>query len=130
MGAEQEHGADAKSARHMLAVIFLRGIYMDGNAFTKLIKEESRDFAIDWAEGNDIGVSSAAQKWVLALSKKERIFLREIITESVDISLFKLFEIMDGVHSKNSDPIEANSGSDKISGSDCSQLHDLYANKI
>ena len=103
---------------------------MDGNAFTQLIKDESRDFAIDWAEGSNIGVSAAAQKWVLALSKEERSFLREVITESVDISLLKLFEIMDGVHSKKSKPIEATCGSDKISGPGCSQLHDLYASKI
>ncbi len=103
---------------------------MDGNAFTQLIKEEARDFAIDWAEGNNIGVSAVTQKWILGLSKNERIFLREVITESVDISLIKPFEIMDGVHSKNSDPVEAISGSDKISGSGCSQLHDLYASKI
>ncbi len=37
-------------------------IYMDGNAFTKLIKDEGRDFAIYWADGNNIGVSIATQK--------------------------------------------------------------------
>ncbi|WP_152006516.1 hypothetical protein [Desulfoluna spongiiphila] len=103
---------------------------MDGNEFTKLIKEESRDFAIDWVEGNNIGVSTAAQEWVFGLSKNEKAFLREVVTESVDNSLFKLFEIMDGVHSKNSDPIKATCGSDTISGPGCSQLHDLYASKI
>ncbi len=103
---------------------------MDGNTFTQLIKDEARDFAIDWAEGNNIGVSAATQKWILSLSKKERTFLREVITESVDNSLIKLFEIMDGAHSKNSVPVEAICGSDKISGYSCSQLHDLYASKI
>ena len=102
---------------------------MDADKFTTLIKEEARDFALDWSEGDNIGVSSKAQKWINTLSCENKNYLSEILEETVDISLIKLFEIMDGVHQKNLDPVEAKSGMDKISGKGCVQLHDLYASK-
>ena len=103
---------------------------MDADKFTTLVKEQSRDFAIEWAEGEDVGVSDQAQEWLNGLSSVHKEFLREVLQETVDNSLIKLFEIMDGVHDKNSEPIEASIGASKISGKGCHQLHDLYANKI
>lgn len=45
---------------------------MDGEAFAQLSKEESRDFAVDWVNGKNIGVPCAAQKLFLGLSKEEK----------------------------------------------------------
>lgn len=103
---------------------------MDNEAFVNLIKKHSRDFAIDWAEGDNSGITKDAQAWKSGLSNKEKAFLREIITESLDNGINSLLEIMDGVHPENPCPIEASVGSTKISGQGCKQLHDLYAGKI
>nr|WP_086937340.1 hypothetical protein [Thaumasiovibrio occultus] len=103
---------------------------MKAEEFVSLVKENSRDFAIDWAEGSNIGVSKEAQLWANNLTPQHKRLLREILSETVDISLINLFEIMDGVHSTTVEPVEASIGSDKISGQGCKQLHDLYASKI
>lgn len=103
---------------------------MDGESFTKLVKDEARDFAIEWSLGNNSGVSENVQKWVDHLSDNDKHFLREFVTVAIDNSLFQLFEIMDGVHTKSSEPIEASSIYGRISGKGLPQLHDLYANKI
>ncbi|MBT4821496.1 MAG: hypothetical protein HON70_37655 [Lentisphaerae bacterium] len=100
---------------------------MDGDLFTRLVKEEARDFAIEWSFGSDSGVSKNAQIWLLQLSGDERELLREIITEAVDHSLIRLFEIMDGVHGNSSEAIEASCAAERISGKGLPQLHDLYA---
>lgn len=103
---------------------------MNGEAFVNLIKKNSRDFAIDWAEGDNSGVTSETQKWQSGLTDKEKAFLRDIVTEAVDNSIINLLEIMDGVHNENTTPIQASNGKDAISGPGCLPLHDLYASKI
>ncbi|QIR07680.1 hypothetical protein [Salinivibrio costicola] len=103
---------------------------MNAEEFLILVKEQARDFSLDWAEGDNVGVSKSAQQWLNSLSVEEKIFLREILQESLDNAFFKVFEIMDGVHSHNSTPIESSCSGTKISGKGCQQLHDLYANKI
>ncbi len=103
---------------------------MDGQSFTKLVKNEVRDFAIEWSLGNNSGVSEKVQKWLLQLSDEEKQFLREFVTEAIDNSLFRLFEIMDGVHTKSPEPFEASCTGEKVSGKGQPQLHDLYANEI
>ncbi|MGI2138182.1 hypothetical protein [Shewanella baltica] len=103
---------------------------MNNEAFVNLIKKHSRDFTIDWAEGDNSGVTKEAQDWQSSLSIQEKAFLREIVTEALDNGIVNLLEIMDGVHPDNSCPIEASAGNNKISGQGCKQLHDLYAGKI
>ncbi|MGF1733592.1 hypothetical protein, partial [Photobacterium kasasachensis] len=66
----------------------------------------------------------------LRVTASEQLFVREIVTEAIDHSLFQLLEIMDGVHTKNQSPIEASCCNEKISGEGMPQLHDLYASKI
>ncbi len=103
---------------------------MDGSKFTELVKKEVRDFFIACSVGNNIGVSTKAQNWVNSLNEEEKILLQEVVAESIDNSLFKLYEIMDGVHPKNNIPIEASCNNEKISGKNVPQLHDIYASKI
>ncbi|SIO95398.1 hypothetical protein [Vibrio spartinae] len=103
---------------------------MDADKFTILVKEQARDFSVEWSEGDNVGVSAQAQEWLNNLSSQHKALLREVLEETVDISLIKLFEIMDGVHSSNAEPVEASIGNSRISGKGCSQLHDLYASKI
>ncbi len=106
------------------------GSLMNNEAFINLIKRHSRDFAIDWAEGESSGVAKDTQDWQASLSIQEKAFLREIVTEALDNAIVNLLEIMDGVHPENSSPIEACVGNNKISGQGCKQLHDLYSGKI
>ena len=103
---------------------------MNGEEFVELIKTESRDFTINWALGKNSGLSPKANDWLVNLSEEQREFLIEVLTEAVDSSIFKVLEIMDGVHCKNSTPIEASVGNEAVSGKGLPQLHDLYANKI
>ncbi|MGF1733738.1 hypothetical protein [Photobacterium kasasachensis] len=103
---------------------------MNGESFVQLIKEEARDFSIDWSEGSQSDISNDAQVWLSNLSEVEQSFVREIVTEAIDNSLFQLLEIMDGVHTKNQSPIEASCCNEIISGKNQPQLHDLYASKI
>ena len=103
---------------------------MDGESFTQLVKDEARDFSIEWSLGNNTGVSKNAQNWLNELSSQENQLLREIVVEAIDNCLFRVFEIMDGVHMKSFEPIEASTANGKISGKGLPQLHDLYANKI
>ena len=103
---------------------------MNGEKFVELIKTESRDFTIDWALGNRSGVSAKVNTWLSNLPEEQKLLLKEVITEALDTSIFQVLEIMDGVHSKNSTPIEASSSNEAICGKGMPQLHDLYANKI
>ena len=119
-----------------MGVIFQYGLlinkatFMDADTFLELIKEEARNLAIDWSVGDNVGVSKEAQNWLNNLPDNERKFIQEIVTESVDLSIFRYLEIMDGVHCKNKKPIEARHESEVISGYGALQLHDLFASKI
>lgn len=103
---------------------------MNADKFTTLVKEHCRDFAVEWMEGENVGVSTEAQNWLDSLSASQKMFLREVLQETIDLSLINVLEIMDGVHELNSVPFESTCGTDKISGEECSPIHDLYASKV
>ena len=52
---------------------------MDADKFTTLVKEHCRDFAVEWMEGEDVGVSTETQNWLDSLSASQKMFLREVL---------------------------------------------------
>jgi len=99
---------------------------MNIKSFLKLVKTESRDFSVDWALGNNSGVTDKSQTWLNNLSDKEKIILKEILEEAIDNSLINLFEILDGVHNKNKDRFEIKVAGNKLTDSKTKYLHDKY----
>ena len=102
---------------------------MNTQSFVKLVKTEARDFSIDWSQGSNSGVSNKTQKWIDQLSDDEKQMLKEVVTESIDNSLFRVFEILDGIKG-DSESIELLIDNQKVAGSNCPQTHDIYAEEL
>ena len=107
---------------------------MTSEEFVKLVREESRDFAIEWESGSPPDRDKKISTWLLSLPANEREYIQIMIASAVDNSIFKIMEILDGLHTeqKLQVRVEKNHNGEwqNVSGPGCKQLHDLFADEL